>query len=29
MKAGIEQGQEMFAIRFSENAAYEVAKRQL
>ena len=26
MKAGIEQGQEMFAIRFSENAVYEVAK---
>ena len=27
MKAGIEQGQEMFAIRFLENAAYEVAKK--
>ena len=29
MKAGIEQGQEMFAIRFSENAVYEVAKEKI
>ena len=29
MKAGIEQEQEMFAIRFSENAVYEVAKEKI